>query len=162
MIREQVGKTATDSTHVHSGSNGTALAPFFNRPPTVYHAELTPFPPNTLSKPTSAVTEIATIYFPADISKESQDKVISDTTRFRDAVGSGCNASSGGWVLEDVDLPGQEKKGKAFIMMFGWDSIEAHTECVKTAKVQEHVPLIVGLGQVGLEMCHVSLTEAAA
>jgi hypothetical protein len=148
---------------VHRRDDATDLSPLFRRAPVVYHAELTPEPTlGTLTQPQSPVTEVVTIYLPADLSQASQDKIASDTRKFREVleVPGGCITSSGGWVLEEVGIPGQDKKGKAFIMMFGWDSIEAHTSFVKTAKVQEHVHLIAGLvGLISLDMCHVALTE---
>lgn len=149
----------------YSGNNATDLSPLFDRAPIVYHAELTSVPANAISKPTSTVAEIVTIYFPSDIAKESQDKVASDTKKFREVLAGpgGCNASCGGWVLEEIDVPGKGTKGRAFVMMFGWDSIEAHNECVKTPRVQEHVHLIAGLsGMIGLEMCHVGLSAVGA
>ncbi|KAK5064806.1 hypothetical protein LTR84_000640 [Exophiala bonariae] len=130
-----------------SGKTETDLSPLFNGAPTVYHVELTAFPPNAISKPMSPVAEIVTIYFPSNLSTESQHKIVSNTGKFRSVLADpgGCNASSGGWIMEEVEVPGQGNKGRAFVMIFGWDSIEAHTECVKTPRVQEHVHLIAEL-----------------
>lgn len=129
----------------------------------MYHAEFTPFPPRrTLNMAYSPVVEIVTVYFPANIPKTSQDKIASDIRKFRDVLEGpgGCNASAGGWVLEEVTTPGGEEKGKAYIMMLGWDSVEAHNEFIKTPIVQEHVYLMMDLpGPIGRNMCHVSLTE---
>lgn len=129
----------------------------------MYHAALTPFPArHALSKSHSPVTEIVTFYFAADFPEESYDKISSDTEKFRKALErpGGANHSSGGWVLELVDLPDNQGKGKAFIMVIGWDSIAAHEECLKDSIVQQHVPLIIGLpGVVARDMFHVSLTE---
>ncbi|KEF58322.1 uncharacterized protein A1O9_06248 [Exophiala aquamarina CBS 119918] len=153
--------------HVNFTNNprddATDLSPLFAGTPVIYHAELTPEPaPGILTKPQSPVTEVATIYFPVDLPELTQEKVVSDTKKFRAILDTpdGCIASSGGWVLEEVEIPGQDKKGKAFIMMFGWESIEAHNSFVKTPKVQEHVHLIAGLGGlISLDMCHVAFTE---
>lgn len=138
------------------------LAQLCNGAPTVYHAALSPSPPRrTLSKAHSPVVEIVTISFPANLPQASQNTVTADIRKFRDVLESpgGCNASAGGWVLEDMLIPGSDEKGKAFVMMFGWDSVEAHSAFVKTPVVQEHVHLIAGLGQSSLDMCHVSLAE---
>ena len=148
---------------MHRRDDATDLSPLFSRAPTVYHAELTPFPPRrTLSKAYSPVTEVVTLYFSLDLAKASQDKIASDTRKFRDILAGpgGCNASAGGWVLEEVSIPGQEERGKAFIMMMGWDSVDAHNEFIKTPVVQEHEYLIMDIvGRISLNMCHVSLTE---
>ncbi len=129
----------------------------------MYHAALTPFPPRqALSKVHSPVTEIVTFYFAADFPETSHDKISSDTETFRNALGApgGCNASAGGWVLEQVDLPDGQGKGKAFVMVIGWDSVDAHTKFLQDPIVQKHVPLIIGLpGVIARDMCHVSLTE---
>lgn len=105
---------------------------------------------------------MVTIYFPVDLPKASQEKITSNTREFRELleVPGGCITSSGGWVLEEMVIPGQDKKGRAFQIMFGWDSIDAHNSFVKTPKIQEHVHLIAGLeGMISLDMCHVALTE---
>jgi hypothetical protein len=110
----------------------------------------------------SPVVEIVTIYFPIDIARTSRDRVVSATKEFRDILqgNGGCIASSGGWILEEVSIPGHEEKGKAFIMTIGWSSVEDHDEFVKTPIVQSHAHLIGDLvGMISLTMCHVSLTE---
>lgn len=130
----------------------------------MHHAEFSrPASCEELSKPISPITEIVTIYFPVDISATARAKVVSDTELFRKACEgpAGCKAHTAGWVLEDVDVPGQSEKGKAFVMLLGWDSIDAHNNCVKTPKVQEQVHLIAGLGQTSLTMHHVSLKQEA-
>lgn len=138
------------------------LAQLCSGAPTVYHAAFSPFPPRrTLSKAHSPVVEIVTIYFPADLPQASQSRVMADIRKFRDVLEGpgGCNASAGGWVLEDMTIPGSDEKSKAFVMMFGWNSVEAHIAFVRTPLVQEHVHLIAGLGQSSLDMCHVTLME---
>lgn len=129
----------------------------------MYHAALAPFPPRqALSKVHSPITEIVTFYFAADFPEASHGKISSDTETFRKALAGpgGCNASAGGWVQEQVDLPNEQGKGKAFVMVIGWDSVDAHVAFLQDPVVQKHVPLIIGLpGVVARDMCHVSLTE---
>lgn len=110
----------------------------------------------------SPITEIVTFYFAADFPDHLHDKVNADTTKFRKALEQqdGCNASAGGWAIEQVDLPDGQGKGKSYIMIIGWDSIEAHTQALQLPAVKDHVPLILGLpGVVAREMCHVALSE---
>jgi hypothetical protein len=139
------------------------LSNLFSRAPIMYHAALIPIhPSHVLSKVHSPVTEIVTFYFAADFPAASHDKISSDTKKFRAALEApgGCNSSAGGWVLEQVDLPNGQGKGKAFVMVIGWDSVDAHTEFLEDPIVQKHVPLIIDLpGVIGRDMCHVSLTE---
>ncbi len=129
----------------------------------MFHAALKPFPPSqALSKTHSPITEIVTFYFAADFPEASHDKIASDTETFRNALEApgGCNASAGGWVLEQIDLPNGQGNGKAFVMVIGWDSVDAHTQFLQNPIVKKHVPLIMGLpGVIGRDMCHVSLTE---
>ena len=129
----------------------------------MYHAALAPLPlSKVLSKVHSPVTEIVTFYFAADFPEALQNQIDSDTKKFRDILETpgGCTSSAGGWVLGLVDLPTGRGKGRAFIMMIGWDSVEAHTGFLETAILQNHVALITGLpGVIKRDMCHVVLTE---
>lgn len=131
--------------------------------PVMYHAAFAPpHPRQVLSKIHSPVTEIVTFYFAADFPEALHDKITSDTERFRTTLEAqdGCKASAAGWVLEQVDLPNAQGKGKAFLMVIGWNSVDAHNESLKDPVVQGLVPIIVGLpGVIARDMCHVSLTE---
>ncbi|OQU95927.1 hypothetical protein CLAIMM_02082 [Cladophialophora immunda] len=143
--------------------DATEISVLCYQPPRVHHAIFDPSPPRrSLSEPHSPVTEIVTICFPLHLCKQSQEKVSADTKEFRSILEgpNGCNGSAGGWILEEINPSGKEEKSKAFTMMFGWDSVEAHNDFMKKPHIQEHVHLIQGLpGLASLEMCHVTLTE---
>jgi hypothetical protein len=144
-------------------ADAAGLSKLFSRAPVTSQASLIPFPPRqVLSKVHSPVTEIVTFYFAADFPGPSHDKISSDTETFRNALKApgGCNASAGGWVLDQVDLPNGQGKAKAFVMLIGWDSVDAHIKFLVDPIVQKYLPLIMGLpGVIGRDMCHVSLTE---
>lgn len=62
--------------------------------------------------------------------------------------------------MDQVDLPNGQGKAKAFVMLIGWDSVDAHIKFLVDPIVQKYLPLIMGLpGVIGRDMCHVSLTE---
>ena len=98
----------------------------------LYHAHLTPFPATeALSDRVSPATEILMVYFPSDYSQADQDKFVEDFKRFVKAIEDNAKtytASAGGWVVEDLTIPGTSEKGKAYAAFIGWTSMEDHMQ----------------------------------
>jgi hypothetical protein len=98
--------------------------------PVLYHARFAPHSPTAAIKDIqSLVTEIITIYFPASYSLEDQ-KTFEDSLERLIAVfeknSDGYRASAGGWVEEELIIPGSSEKAKAYVGCIGWRSVEAH------------------------------------
>ncbi len=120
----------------------------------MYHANFTPHPPTAALGTASPVTEVLTSYlekqddgFPAKIDKFI--KVLSDNAE-------GFKASSAGWVIEDVEY--KEKKGKAYVTLLGWESVEAHMKFRETQAFKDHAHLIRE-DPLGLEVHHTIFVE---
>ncbi len=96
----------------------------------MYHAQFSPFPP---SAPLEApVTAIATFYgFPSDEKTEANRGFREDYEGWECLVNEapGHVATAAGFTLEEVDgLAGEKmEKGKAFVVVVGWDSVDSDT-----------------------------------
>lgn len=69
-------------------------------------------------------------------------------------------ASVGGWVDEQVDIPGTDEKGRLYVLLVGWTSVEAHTEFRGTQAFQDSIHLLMDAKDLKkIEAVHASLTE---
>lgn len=123
-------------------------------PFSMYHANLTPHPPTAAVGTASPVTEVLTCYFEKEDdgfeSKVNQlIKVISENAE-------GFKAASGGWVIEDVEYEG--KKGKAYVGVLGWESVEAHMSFRETQAFKDNIHLLRG-DPLGMEVHHTKFAE---
>ena len=114
----------------------------------LYHANLEPHPPNqVLGRSTSPATEILLLYFPTDYSKADQDKFESDTKKLLGIVEKNSDkytASAGGWVVEELAIPGTEEKAKAWAGFIGWKSVQDHLDFRFTEVFKENIHLLRG------------------
>lgn len=123
----------------------------------MYHANFHPHPPTAALSTNCPVTEVLTAYFTSkDDSYESNFRKFLDV--FKDV--EGFRAASSGWVMEDVphEKIGEGKKGKAFVAVTGWESVEAHQKARETDVFKDNVHLIRE-GPVALEMHHTTFNE---
>lgn len=123
-------------------------------PLTMRHANLTPHPPTAALGTTSPVTEVLTCFFEREVdgfqSKFNQlVKAVADNSE-------GFKAASGGWVLEDVEYEG--KKGKAYVGLVGWESVEAHMSFRETQAFKDNIHLLRE-DPLGMEVHHTKFVE---
>ena len=123
-------------------------------PLTMLHANFAPHPPTAALGTTSPVTEVLTFYFEGendgfDSKLRQFIKVISDNAE-------GFKAASGGWVIEDVEYKG--KKGKAYVAILGWESVEAHMNFRETQTFKDNIN-IVRADPLGMEVHHTEFLE---
>ncbi|GAB7351373.1 hypothetical protein MBLNU459_g2055t1 [Dothideomycetes sp. NU459] len=123
--------------------------------PAPYHFEFTS--PKGLKAATSApVTEVATFYLE---SKSSSFE--SNIAKFEKAIGDGSVegflGTSSGWGAEDVehDKLGAGNKGKALVLVVGWQSKDAHMAYRETEHFKNNVALLRD-GPKHIEMHHVT------
>lgn len=103
------------------------------------------------------------MWFPTTYSQDDQDKVVENVTAFisvfeREA--KNYRASAAGWVDEEVDIPETDEKGKAYILLVGWTSVDAHVDFRDSQAFKNNIHLIVGTKDLKkIEAVHASLTE---
>lgn len=126
---------------------------------TMLHANFDPHPPSAaVSSTTSPVTEVVTCYFTAhDAGYEENVKKLTGILKEK---AEGFRAASGGWVVEDVEHEsiGEGKKGKAYVAVVGWESLEAHMRCRETEFFRDNIHLLRE-GPVKLEVHHTKFME---
>ncbi|EXJ70199.1 uncharacterized protein A1O5_06267 [Cladophialophora psammophila CBS 110553] len=151
--------------------NADAYRPFVERIGTIvagaakaYHAQLRPHPPvAALSNTTSPITEVVTMWFPNTYPQKDQDNVTEDVENFISIFENHAHnytASAAGWVDEEIDIPGMEERGKAYVLLVGWTSVEAHMQFRETQAFKDSIHFVMGAKNLKkIEAVHVSLTE---
>lgn len=131
----------------------------------MYHVQFDPYPPRAaLNGTTSPATEIVHMYFPNSYSAQDKEKVVHDIKAFiavleREA-GTAYRASTGGWVEEEVHVPGTTEKATAYVLLIGWTSVEAHMSFRETKAFADNAQLLLGAKDLKkVEVMHASLTE---
>lgn len=109
----------------------------------MYHAHLKPHPPNeVLSDHVSPATEILNVYFPLDYSESDQQKFEEGLKKVVAVIEKDARtytASSGGWVVEDVEIPGTSEKARMYQALIGWQSVEAHMSFRETQSFKDNI-----------------------
>lgn len=112
----------------------------------IIHIPFKPHPAQqALSDHVSPTTEIGTVYFSSDIPESEQNK-------FAEAFKQQCEnivkssekatgASAGGWAIEEVTIPGTSEKGKVYIGLIGWQTMEDHIHWRNTVAHDENIKL---------------------
>ncbi len=104
-----------------------------------------------------------TVYFPQDYSQADQDKFLEDIKKLVKAVEDNADtytASAGGWVVEDVPIPDTSEKGKAYVVLIGWKSMEDHTAFTSTQAFKDNSHWLTEAKDVKhYSMVHYSGTE---
>jgi len=123
----------------------------------MYHANFDPHPPSAALSTDSPVTEVLTAYLTSkDESREGNLRKFVEVLKGLE----GFKAASGGWVIEDVEHEriGPGKKGKAFVGVLGWESVEAHMKARETDAFKENIHLLRE-GPVAMEVHHTKFNE---
>ncbi|KAL2811610.1 hypothetical protein BJX63DRAFT_433283 [Aspergillus granulosus] len=106
-------------------------------PHTVFHARFRPHPPSVLAS--APVTEVMTVYFPADYSLVDQETYDSGMRKFFEAChdhADGFLSSNGGWVDELQEIEGGQSS-KVYVALFGWESVGHHVAFRETTAFKE-------------------------
>ncbi|KAJ9651890.1 hypothetical protein H2198_008854 [Neophaeococcomyces mojaviensis] len=133
----------------------------------MYHANLKPHPATeALSDHVSPATEILMVFFPADYSEADQKKFEDDLKKLVAVIEKEAKtytASAGGWVVEEVDIPGTSEKGKAYQVLIGWQSVEAHLAFRETQPFKDNIHLLRGAKDLKtLAVTHYSGTQVTS
>lgn len=157
----------TSLSAAHKAVQSTTLSPYISTaasvctaPPTVLYVSFDPAP----SQPAldAPATEVVIAYFAADASAETTAAVpgvLPKVLKLAGAKDAGMIAESGGWAQGEVkhaSLLGEGAKGRAFVSVVGWESVEAHRAFRETEAFKANVGLLRGAGQKGMEMFHIA------
>ncbi|MCJ1397427.1 hypothetical protein MMC11_000620 [Xylographa trunciseda] len=126
-----------------------------NGPPVMYHAHLTPHPPDAAFN--APVVEMFTAYFPASISEVEKAKWYHNFKNFLEKTivdAEGLVAETHGWVMEEIEHGADKEKCRAFVCGVGWESVDKHMAYGATESFKSASEPIKG-GLVGAEMHHV-------
>jgi heme-degrading monooxygenase HmoA len=95
--------------------------------------------------------------------QEDKDKVANSVAFFISVFekeAKNYKGSATGWVEEDIDIPGTDEKGKAFVLLVGWTSVEAHQEFANTQAFKDNIHHIMGVKDMKkIEAVHTSFKE---
>jgi hypothetical protein len=109
------------------------------------------------------LTEITTLYFPVQLASQDQSQVAISVERFVTNIEKdkeARNASVGGWVDEEIEIPGSEGKGRAYVLLTGWQTQVDSKEFKKTHAYNDQVSRLEEGGRLKrLETRHFTLTE---
>ena len=133
-------------------------------PPSLYHAHLEPWPPAVaLTSATPQVTEFVTVYFPTNYSPEDQKTFDDGIRKFGVVVEGSAQGFLGavaGWVEEELDLPDSSEKAKAYILLIGWKSVQAHLDYRETQVFKDNIHYLRGAKDLKtLKIFHVPVKE---
>lgn len=122
------------------------------------HANFDPHPPSAALSANSPVTEVLTAYFTSK--DDSFDEKAKKFVGILQEKAEGFKGASGGWVMEDVEHEkiGEGKKGKAFVAVLGWESVDAHMRVRETDAFTENIHLLRE-GPVAMEVHHTTFNE---
>ncbi|KAI1385166.1 uncharacterized protein F4822DRAFT_335682 [Hypoxylon trugodes] len=138
------------------------ISPFAANPSTVFHAELSPFPPSVLDnaegKGKTAVAEILFTYYAptadADKNLALAQKLASQL------AGAGFAGATGetavGWSVEkDIDYKGTPSR--ALVVILGWETVAAHEAARNSDKYKSIIAEFQGsTDATGFEVSHVT------
>ena len=133
-----------------------AYGPFLKQPGALFeldsppcHAELTPQPDAALYA--SGAVEMATFYGCSGEVMPATEKLLA-MLKSKEGFRGGAH----GWVIEEIAKAGGEPKGRAYLALLGWDSIEAHMAATEGADFQE---VVAELGRTleSNDLCHAKL-----
>lgn len=109
----------------------------------MYHANLVPHPPSeALSDHVSPATEILVVYFPTDYSESDQQTFVDGVKKVVSVIEKEAGtytASAGGWIQEEIDIPGTSEKAKAYQAFIGWKSVEDHLAFRETQAFKDNI-----------------------
>lgn len=98
-----------------------------------------------MSNHVSPATEILLVHFPSNYSEADQKKFEDNVKELIGTIerDSGTyTASAGGWVVEELTIPATSEKSKAYLVLLGWQSVEAHLAHRETQSFKDNIHLL--------------------
>lgn len=130
--------------------------------PSLYHVHFKTHPPADAFT-LGAVTEVLQMYFPASYSDEDVKAFEARYEEFAtitSAATPDVKAVFPGWSVEEVTIPGSEEKGKAFVLVIAWTTLQHHMDYRNSQSFTDSIPLLRGAKDVkGAAVFHVAAQE---
>ncbi|KAL2356236.1 hypothetical protein BJ546DRAFT_595358 [Cryomyces antarcticus] len=133
------------------GPFGKHLGTIMSGGPELYHVKLTTPHTTAFSAP---VLELATFYFESESS--DVEAAFEKFAKVAAKSAEGLVGAASGWSIEEVEHSSLKGKGKARVLVAGWQSVDAHMKYRETQEFKESVPLLREKAK-GAEMHHVEL-----
>ncbi|KAI9666782.1 MAG: hypothetical protein M1831_001558 [Alyxoria varia] len=138
-----------------------SLGAVLDAPIVYFHSPLKPFPPTTLSKTISPMTEILTCHFDPSVDTNAAQSSIKKLISVIETNAPGYKGYVEGWgeeLQENDKSPGG--KSKVYIGCLGWNSKEEHMNFRETQLFKDNVHHILDAHQLkDVQMVHASLLE---
>ncbi|KAI2627593.1 hypothetical protein GGR54DRAFT_421760 [Hypoxylon sp. NC1633] len=153
---------AFQTTDAYKAFMGKVM-PHSNGRATVFHAEVTPFPPTVLDnaegRGKTPVAEVVYTYFEPEADAAKGTAAGQALVAGLSAAGFGglTGESSIGWTVEkDVDFKGE--KTRVLVIIIGWESVEAHSKARSTDAYNKVIADFQSAteGVKGVQISHVS------
>ena len=111
----------------------------------------------------SGVTELLNLYFPPAYSDAEQEAFVSDMKFLATCMekAKGYTGLSMAWAIDEgLTAPETGEQAKVYVILLGWESVACHDEFRQSDLFAENIHLLQGAkGLMGMDMCHVELTE---
>ena len=111
----------------------------------------------------SSVTEVLNLYFPSTYSDAEQEVFLADMNFLSTCMekAKGYTGLSKGWAMDEgLTVPETGEQAKVYVILLGWESVACHDDFRQSDLFAENIHLLQGAkGLMGMDMCHVKLTE---
>lgn len=129
--------------------------------PTLYHVDFQPDAGALEQAVAAPVTEVATFLFgDAGVPAEYEKGLVDFDAAITKAGIAGYKGAAYGFTQEEVEHVAG-KKGKAAVLVIGWDTVDSHLQFRETEVFKEHIGSLRN-GIVGADMVHVNFMKFAA
>lgn len=103
------------------------------------------------------------MYFPASYSDEDVkvfEARFEEFSKITAGATTDVKAVIPGWSVEEVAIPGTEEKGKAFVLVIAWTTLQHHLDYRNSQAFKDSIPLLRGAKDVkGAAVFHVATQE---
>ena len=138
-----------------------SLGAILEAPIAYFHSHLKPFPPTTLSKTVSPMTEILTCHFDPSVDTSAAQSAIKKLVSVVEANAPGYKGYVDGWGEElQENSNSLDGKTKVYICCLGWNSKDDHMRFRDTQLFKDNIHHLRDAPHLkDMQMVHASLLE---
>ncbi|MCJ1479458.1 hypothetical protein MMC13_008144 [Lambiella insularis] len=129
-------------------------------PASTLHVPLDPAPALGVH-PAVHVSELVFNYFPADLSAPQIASIMTSVDQMRPVMArSESLCVFDAWALQDAPVPGRAERGKVFVNVVGWESVEAHGRMTASEDFTAHIHHLLGItDMLASELYHAKMVR---